>query len=123
MPEGAHASGIIAVAMAASANPISADKAVRVLTLFCTALKRAVLYVDAQRTRVRSRLPAPYPFSVVEPGPGLHRDSGWKSGDRPRYLQRAPEARRAIDRRCRACRSIVAHGSARIIRDDLHDAG
>ena len=92
---GAQTRGITAVAMAASANPILAEKAVRVPTLFCTALKRQRFYMFMLSEPGYAPSPTPYPFSVVDPSLQCLEIR------RSRYLQRAPEVRRAIDRRAR----------------------
>ena len=59
---GAQTRGITAVAMAASANPILADKAVRVPTLLCTSLKRQRFDVFMRSEPGYAPSPNPLPF-------------------------------------------------------------
>jgi len=59
--------GITTVAMAASANPILADKAVRDPTLFCTSLKRQRFYMFTRSEPEYVPSPTTHPFPVVDP--------------------------------------------------------
>jgi len=87
--------GITTVAMAASANPILADKAVRDPTLFCTALKRQRFYMFTRSEPEYVPSPNP-PVPVVDRGPRSHRDSSSKSGDRDIFNERPTREEQSI---------------------------
>ncbi|KAI0259831.1 hypothetical protein BC834DRAFT_1045054 [Gloeopeniophorella convolvens] len=92
--------GLTTVAMAASANPILADKAVRDPTLFCTGLKRQRFYM----------------FTRSEP-----EDGSSKSGDRDIFNERPTRDEQTIAAAAPAAASRTALASSATIHTTLGD--
>src|ERR1700760_4600957 len=86
--------GITTVAMAASANPILADKAVRDPTLFCTGLKRQRFYMFTRS--VPEYVPHHRPSYRLLIPVFIYRDSSSKSGDRDIFNERPTREEQSI---------------------------
>jgi peptidylprolyl isomerase domain and WD repeat-containing protein 1 len=95
--------GITTVAMAASANPILADKAVRDPTLFCTGLKRQRFYMFTRSVLEYvvhvHHLPVFFVSAGFDPNarsPPGYRDSSSKSSDRDIFNERPTREEQSI---------------------------
>jgi peptidylprolyl isomerase domain and WD repeat-containing protein 1 len=113
--------GITTVAMAASANPILADKAVRDPTLFCTGLKRQRFYMFTRSEYVTS---PPVPTHHLLTNDGLYRDNSSKSGDRDVFNERPTREEQSIAATAPAAASRVAalasSGTIHTTLGDMH---